>query len=236
VTARSKSSAALGAAGGAGVVLAVVMTALAFRAAGGGVGLDPATRSAPAARPGAASSSGRGARSDLVASGFSPDASGAAEAATSYLSTLERLVHTGPVDRATALRRLSASDAGTVVQNALDGLATLDALTTEARRTQPDARLVLREAPVAYDVSTTGAARARVRLWTVAVVLIEGRTEPREVWSTNTVDLVWEDGDWRVADWARRLGPVPTAQADPTPSAAGLDALHWSDFRHVPQP
>jgi hypothetical protein len=213
------------------------MTALAFRAAaGGGVGLDPATQPVPAAPPGAASSSGRGVRGDLVASGFSADPSGAAEAAISYLSTLERLVHTGADDRASALRRMSASDAGRVVQNALDGLATLDALTTEARRIQPDARLVLREAPVAYDVSTTGAGRARVRLWTVAVVLIEGRTEPREAWCTNTVDLVWEDGDWRVAAWGRRPGPVPTAHADPTPSAAGLDAVNWSGFRHVPQP
>jgi hypothetical protein len=66
---------------------------------------------------------------------------------------------------------------------------------------------------------------------------VEGRTEATEVWSTNSVGLVWEAGDWRVAWWVRASGPVPASTREaPTPSEAVLRAVAgWKGFQHAPE-
>lgn len=168
--------------------------------------------------------------------GFARTEGGAVAAATTYLSTLHGLALGEASAREKAVRRMAAAAAPDIVDQTLAGMAFLDGVVDEARATLPSARAFLREVPVAYDLSRFDPARARVEVWSVGVVLIEGRTQATEVWSTNTVELAWEQGDWRLWSWARVPGPVPAASLDPpTDPAEVLAAINgWEGYRYVP--
>jgi len=172
----------------------------------------------------------------VVPVGFARNQAGAATAATSYIATLQSLMLVGRGEREAAVRRMVAPGAGPVVDEAVDGLAFLDRIVADARAALPGARVLVRDVPVAYSVAPFDPDRARVRVWSVGIVLIEGRTEATEVWSTNTVDLTWRDGDWRVVAWARAAGPTPAASlVSATPPTAVLAAIDgWEGFRYVP--
>lgn len=188
--------------------------------------------------PVVAASTGPGPRSfaGAVPIGFARTPDGAAAAATSYLSTLHRLVVLVPAERETALRRISAPAADAVVSQAMDAMAALDAILVEARDAKPGARLFLREVPVAYEVEQFEPQRARVQCWSLGLVLVEGRTEATQVWSTNTVELVWEGDDWRLWSWSRLPGPVPaTPYITATAPDEVLSAIEgWEGFSYVP--
>ncbi len=180
--------------------------------------------------PGPASSDGG------VPVGFARSPDGAAAAASSYLSTLHGLVLLDPVQREAAVRRMAAPSAESVVNQAVESMEALDLILAEARTELPGARVLLREVPVAYDVEQFDPARARVACWSLGIVLVEGRTQATEVWSTNTVELVWEEDDWRVWSWTRQPGPVPAVTGDgATDPARLLSAIEgWEGFRYVP--
>ena len=230
------------------VVAGLTVTALGIVALGGGH--DPAPTSpgedepaspegvvappppvlAAATGPGPASSDGG------VPVGFARSPDGAAAAASSYLSTLHGLVLLGPVEREAAVRRIAAPSADSVVSQALESMEALDVILAEARAELPGARVLLREVPVAYDVEQFDPDRARVACWSLGIVLVEGRSQATEVWSTNTAELVWEQGDWRVWSWSRQPGPVPAVTADGASDPAQLlSAIEgWEGFRYVP--
>lgn len=54
---------------------------------------------------------------------------------------------------------------------------------------------------------------ARVEVWSVLVVASPDVGVPRQAWRTVTIDLSWEDGDWRVDGWATTPGPTPALAA-----------------------
>ncbi|MGI8983163.1 MAG: hypothetical protein ACR2HM_01300 [Acidimicrobiales bacterium] len=168
--------------------------------------------------------------------GFARSPDGAAAAASSYLSALHGLVLLDPVERETAVRRMAAPSAESVVDQTLESMEALDLILAEARAELPGARVLLREVPVAYDVEQFDPDRARVACWSLGIVLVEGRTQASEVWSTNTVELVWEQDDWRVWSWSRQPGPVPAVTTDgATEPARLLSAIEgWKGFRYVP--
>jgi hypothetical protein len=195
-----------------------------------GVVAPPPPVLAAATGPGPASSDG------AVPVGFARSADGAAAAASSYLSTLHGLVLLDPVEREAAVRRMAAPSAESVVNRALESMEALDVILAEARAELPGARVLLREVPVAYDVEQFDPDRARVACWSLGIVLVEGRTQATEVWSTNTVELVWEQDDWRVWSWSRQVGPVPAVTPDEASDPAQLlSAIEgWEGFRYVP--
>lgn len=190
----------------------------------------PAPPVAPAPGPGPSETDGG------VPVGYEQTEDGAAAAATTYLSTLHQLVALGDAERRAALGVLSADGADAVAEEATAAFATLDDVVNRARATTPDARLFLREVPMAYTVSRFTDARSQVEVWSVGIVIVEGATQATEVWSTNTVELVWEDGDWKVWSWVRRAGPQPSLSAATAASATEvLDAIDgWEGYRYVP--
>ena len=221
----------------------LVAVALLGACGGGGAGHE-ASRDGDAtgapAPPVAPASADRGpgptATADGVPVGYEQSTDGAAAAATTYLSTLHQLVAAGEAERRTALGVLSAEGADAVAEEATAAFATLDDVLSRARATTPDARLFLREVPMAYTVSRFTDTRAQVEVWSVGIVIVEGATQATEVWSTNTVELVWEDGDWKVWSWARRAGPQPSlATTTAVPATQVLDAIDgWEGYRYVP--
>lgn len=180
--------------------------------------------------PGPASSEGG------VPVGFARSPDGAAAAASSYLSALHGLALRDPLERETTVRRIAAPGAEDVVDQTLESMEALDLILAEARVELPGARVLLREVPVAYDVEQFDPDRARVACWSLGLVLVEGRTQATEVWSTNTVELVWEEDDWRVWSWSRQPGPVPAVTTDgATEPAQLLSTIEgWEGFRYVP--
>lgn len=168
--------------------------------------------------------------------GYERNRDGAAAATTTYLSTLHQLIGSGEAERRAALQVLTANGADAVVDEAASAFATLDRVVAEARATTPNARLFLREVPMAYTVSRFTDDRAQVAVWSIGIIIIEGVTQATEVWSTNTVELVWEGDDWKVWSWNRRPGPQPSlATSTPVPAAQVLDAIQgWEGYRYVP--
>ena len=174
------------------------------------------------------------------ASAGSPPASGsersAASAAAGYLAELSRLTLSDPSGREAALRAMVASDGRKVVPETLAAMRSMDGVVAQARAVVPDARVLLREVPVAFSVRSSRPERAEVRIWGMSLLLIEGRTQATEVWSTNTFHLSWEGARWRVSGWQRSPGPVPASGLQPpTDPGAVLDAVDgWEGFGYAP--
>lgn len=212
---------------------------------GGGASVNPSRQAAggsgaaaPAPPLGAGVTGGPGPRrSDAgVPVGFARTESGAVAAATSYLSSLHGVALGDAGARERAVRRMVASDASDIVEATLASMAFLDTVVGEARAALPSARAFLREIPVAYRLSRFDPSRAQVEVWSLGIVLIEGRTQATEVWSTNRVELAWEGDDWRLWSWSRTPGPVPAVSLDePTDPAEVLAAIEgWEGYRYVP--
>lgn len=225
---------------------ATVLLAAVLGAAGCGGPGRPRPADVPAAPAGAAApapptgpqpdASGPAGLDGVVPIGYAQSPRGAAAAATSYLSTLHRLVFLDQAGRETALRRMAAAGAAAVIRDGLEAMRALDQLLDETPSTDPQPKTLLREVPIAYRVGPGDDHQVRVDVWSVGVVLIGGRSAASEVWSTNSVQLVWEQGDWHVAWWGRTPGPVPAAgRQEPTPPDRVLHAVAgWEGYRYVP--
>lgn len=172
----------------------------------------------------------------VVPVGFARSRDGAVAAATTFLSTLHHLVARPPEERRSALDTLAADGADALVDEALAAFSVFDGVVAGARTAMPDARVLLREVPVAYTLTQYTDDRARVEVWSLGLLVVEGVTQATEVWSTNEVELVWTGGDWRVWSWGRSAGPQPaTGDIEPTPASEVLDAVdRWEGFRYVP--
>lgn len=182
------------------------------------------------ANPGPTSTEG------LVPVGFAHSRDGAVAAATSYLSTLHQFVARAPDERRAALDTIAADGADALVDDALAAFEVFDDIVVDARASLPEARVLLREVPVAYTLTQYTDDRARVEVWSLGLLVVESVTQATEVWSTNEVELVWTGDDWRVWSWRRSPGPQPAVGAvDATSATEVLDAVaDWEGFRYVP--
>src|SRR4051812_19416707 len=63
----------------------------------------------------------------------------------------------------------------------------------------PKPIVILRSAPVAFRVERFSRNRAVVAVWNVGIVGSGAGIDPQASWRTQTVSLVWERGQWRVA-------------------------------------
>jgi hypothetical protein len=63
--------------------------------------------------------------------------------------------------------------------------------------------------PVAYRVLAYSARRALIRTWGFTVLGNASPVEPSAYFGTSRMELVWMDGDWKVADTRASFGPTP---------------------------
>ncbi len=204
-----------------------------------------------AAGSGPGSGAGPGPRTvdGLVPVGYDQSEAGAVMAATTYLAVLQQLLLEDPTVRQGALERIATTGTGTLIAETLAAMAAFDTSIADGQaRTgnisptpaaDPGSGVVtsfVREIPVAYQLAQYTPERARIEVWSLAVVLIAGISDLTEVWSTNTVELVWDRDDWRVWSWSRTPGPVPTPSSitPDTPTAILTRIGGWTGYQHVP--
>jgi hypothetical protein len=69
------------------------------------------------------------------------------------------------------------------------------------------------EVPLTAQLIDGGHDTARVEVWSVVVVASPDVGVPRQAWRTVTLDMVWEDDDWKVDAWTSTPGPTPALAA-----------------------
>lgn len=191
--------------------------ALSDRRAGGA----PEAATGPAAA-GSVSDPDPNTRTGDVVPGFTQSRDGARAAAVAYTSTLsQRLLYLEPTDVEDAIRAVAAD-------------ASADTLARDARAALETAREPLAAAgtgptwwavrPLAVRVDAYSPARARVSVWVMRVLSRQGVVVPQSSWVTETVEVVWERGDWRLWSDTTTPGPTPVLDGSDMPaSAAELD-------------
>lgn len=154
--------------------------------------------------------------------GFARTEDGARAAAIAYTATLsQRLLYLDPTAVEAAVRAVAAD-------------ASADSLTADALAALNAAREPLAAGtgatwwvvnPLAVKVEAFSPSRARVSVWLVRVLSQPGVLVPQSSWLTETVELVWEAGDWRLWSDASTPGPTPIVDGSDLPaSAAELEA------------
>ena len=157
-------------------------------------------------------------RAGDAASGYGRTREGAAAAATAYVGALD-----GPalLDEP----RLRKTLASITSAESLDGL--VRAYEQAARQTRvrlgvgtlPEPVVILRTVPVGYRIDRFTPDAATVSLWRVGIVGSGATVEPQQSWRTETVSLVWERENWKVASFRSSPGPTPPLSASaPTPA------------------
>ena len=191
--------------------------ALGDRADGGSQASTPEARStSPAVGPGPTGDVA-GAPAE-----FERTRDGARAAAIAFTATLsQRLLYLEPAAAEAAVRAAAAAASeDSLVADALDGLAS--ARTPLAEGTGATWWIV---EPLAVKVEAYSADRARLSVWLVRLLSRQGVVVPQTSWVTETVELVWEDGDWRLWSDTSTPGPTPVLDGSDLPaSAAELDA------------
>lgn len=172
---------------------------------------------------------------DGVGVGFARTEDGAVAAATNLVLTLEQAVS---ADRAEALRayEILAADASrsSLVQ---EMAASWDALHGGIATNGPiGSSLFLRTVPVGHELVRYSPDRATVEIWTLNVFAATGMAEPMARWETASIEVVWEDDDWKVWSARTAAGPNPAwggdAPTDLEPFLAEIERLEG--FRYVP--
>jgi len=182
-----------------------------------------------ASAPAATDGSGPSVLREGVPVGFGRTEEGAVAAAASFVCTGQALLDMDPLSAEEAVRELSAeASADELARRHLTQLE--GAREVLASGTGP---IVFRQAALAWRVEAYDEDRARVAVWNVGVLSREGVAPPQAGWSTSVVDLVWEQGDWRV--WGESITPGPTPILDdsgvPSTSEQLTDALTgFTDF------
>lgn len=207
------------------VAAATALAFLAGMAARGALGDRADSRTQEAAAPDSLSPArgpGSEAERENGTAGFAHDREGARDAAVAYTAVLsQRLLYLDPADAEAAVRAVAAA-------------ASVDTLVADTRAALARAREPLAEGtgatwwavrPLAVKVEAYSPQRARVSVWLVRVLSRQGVVVPQSSWATDTVELVWEDSDWRLWSDTSASGPTPVLDGSDLPaSAAQLDS------------
>lgn len=163
----------------------------------------------------------------------SRDEAGAVAAAVEYLSIYgSEVMFYAPARRA-ALSEIISDERREAVLQETDRAYALAARTlgVDASGQSPLGTLVARLVPVGVDVVDLEPSRATVSVWATSLLGVSGpgSTVPvQESWSTERVELVWEDDRWLWWDVTHADGPAPVGSTQVPADAAALLDTHRS--------
>lgn len=163
-----------------------------------------ATTSVPPARVAAGEVGPSTTRGGMPA-GFRRDEAGARAAAMTYACASQRWLYLSDAQvEATVAAVATPSAAPRLARDVVGEVrAAREALAASAGRVWWIVR------PLAVKVASFDRDRARVEVWVVSVLSAADVALPQSDWTTVTVDLAWQEGDWRVDAVADRPGPTP---------------------------
>jgi hypothetical protein len=82
--------------------------------------------------------------------------------------------------------------------------------------------------PIAYRVLSYAPDRARVQNWGSTIVGNVSTVEPVAYFGTGTIELVWQDGQWKIASSKAAFGPTPQTST-PEKGAEGFELQDLAD-------
>jgi hypothetical protein len=149
--------------------------------------------------------------------GYRQNRAGAKAAGVSFARLNESLVQMSEAAAGAAWRAMAAHSATE------DLVADVVARLARVRRRWAPGELTYRVAPLAVRVTQAAPAAMRVEVWYVGVVA-GANLASYEEWVTETYELVWERGDWRVLAFSEVPGPRPRPGAQEPTTAAEIEA------------
>ena len=161
--------------------------------------------------------------------GFARSEAGAVAAAVNVTAAVsQRLLYRSDEEVAAAVAELAAS--GTEDAQVDDALARLGEVRPRLAAGSGPTWWVV--APLATRVLGFSEERATVSVWLVRVLAQTGVAVPQSTWATVTVELVWEEDDWRL--WSTTERPGPTVVADGTDLPASAEQLNAALAQFTP--
>ena len=191
------------------------------------------TGSASVHLPAATGSSSPGPRfadANALPAGFAHSRAGALAAATTYVRQGQRLFDMTPEQRTAALRDLAArAAADAFVADQTAQLTELDGVATRGQ-----GHLTWDVTVLATRIDAYTQPQARISVWRVGILSIDGLTAPLAEWTTVNYDLVWERADWRVWSETQSSGPTPMLHPDEKPSTPDSLRTSLAGFARYP--
>jgi hypothetical protein len=181
---------------------------------------------APAPSPAAPTGPGPLTTVDGVPAGFTDTRAGAAAAAASFVCTGQAVLDMDALSVEAAVRELAAAASG--AGQVADTLAKLAAIRDQLSGGSGPIRY--EQAALAYRVDAFQLDRANVSVWSVGVLSRTGVAPPQAGWTTSSIDLVWERGDWRVWSESITPGPAPILNNSTAPATAEVLATDLAGF------
>lgn len=149
--------------------------------------------------------------------GYAHSPEGAASAAANYLDALAGPQLLDPSAYDALLRRMTTGDGFAQLKRQADA-GRPQALQNLGVGGSPAPQLIVRSAPLGYRIDAYSPAQATIGIWSVGVVGSSTTRPPDASWSTTTITVDWQDGDWRMSGYRTASGPVPPDSASQAPS------------------
>lgn len=149
--------------------------------------------------------------------GYAHSPDGAASAAVNYLDALAGPQLLDPSVYDALLRRMTTEQGFAQLKRQADA-GRPQALQNLGVGGSPAPQLIVRSAPLGYRADAYSPAQATISIWSVGVVGSSTTRAPDASWSTTTITVDWQDGDWRMSGYRTASGPVPPDSASQVPS------------------
>ncbi|MFC9624848.1 hypothetical protein ACFTXM_34430 [Streptomyces sp. NPDC056930] len=206
-------------------VVVLLVAAIAFANMGGG-GADGSGGSGNGgSKPDSSSTAATGTKpvtgkNGSIPSGFAHDEQGAQSAAANYSVALGSADMFDKTSRRTIVTAAYAPAVAAARQGDLDkvysGQDFLTSIGLNADGTAPSGlTFISRSNPAGTKIVKFNGDTASVAVWYSALFGLagEGSKNPvSESWFTNTFDLAWIDGDWKITDFTQKDGPTPVGR------------------------
>lgn len=155
-----------------------------------------------------------------IPTGYSHDVQGAQSAATNYGVALGSTGMFDANQRHAIVNTVYAPEVAAARQSDLDSAYSSEKFLTNIGLTKDGKApagqtFVSRIIPVGTKVTSSGADSATVELWYTSLFGLSGNSSTNPVsesWFTTTYQLKWISGDWKVADFTQKDGPVPVGR------------------------
>ncbi|MEU7296528.1 hypothetical protein AB0A76_25520 [Streptomyces exfoliatus] len=216
-------------------VVVLLIAAIAFANRGGADPADTADptsgtpgKTAPTAATGVRPVTGK---NGAIPTGYAHDEQGAQSAATNYAVALGSTEMFTPAGRGEIVTTVYAPDAAQARRDELDKAYSdkqfLSGIGLQEDGTAPQGTtFISRVVPAGSKVESYTDDRATVSVWYSSLFGITGETSKNpvsEAWYTETYELRWVEGDWKVVTSTQKDGPVPVARDQRASSAQDME-------------